>query len=225
MIPAYDNIPVNPDGPNMRDYDEVVGTYAIEVPEHFNYGFDVIDRWSEDRGKRALVWADRTGQEIRKYSFFDLKCQSNRFANALLALGLERGDRLFVMVPRVVDWYAVMLGCFKLGVIPMPAPNILTPKDVAYRVNEADAAGAVVWHEHLSPVEARRSVFGPPISVRLRLAGAACRRERIRASRDESQRHVQRHRQGTRQDVLQPELLRGFGRARQLLGGRNARLR
>jgi len=156
MIPAYDNIPVNPDGPNMRDYDEVVGTYAIEVPEHFNYGFDVIDRWSSDRSKLAIVWADRTGQDIRKYSFFDLKCLSNRFANALLELGLEKGDRLFVMVPRVVDWYAVMLGCFKLGVIPMPAPNILTPKDVAYRVNEADAVGAVVWYEHLSTVEAIR---------------------------------------------------------------------
>ncbi len=156
MIRSFDNMPVNPDGPNMRDYEDVTERYAIEVPEHFNYGFDVIDRWSEDRSKLALVWADRTGRDIRKYSFFDLRCLSSRFANALIALGFEKGDRLFVMVPRVVDWYAVMLGCFKLGVIPMPAPNILTPKDVAYRINEADAKGAVVWQEHLSTVEAIR---------------------------------------------------------------------
>ena len=84
MIPCFDNIPVNPDGPNMRDYEEAARTYAIEVPERFNYGFDVIDRWSEDRSKLALVWADRAGREIRKYSFFDLKCLSNRFANALV---------------------------------------------------------------------------------------------------------------------------------------------
>jgi acetyl-CoA synthetase len=153
MIQTFDNVPVRPDGPNMGNYEKVAASYAIEVPEFFNFGFDVVDAWSADRSKLALVWADRTGRDIRKYSFFDLKCLSNRFANALLGLGVRKGERLFVMVPRVVDWYAVMLGCCKLGVIPMPAPNILTPKDVAYRINEAEAVGAVVWHEHLAAVK------------------------------------------------------------------------
>ena len=170
MLDTYDNIPVNPDGPNMRNYEETVGSYAIEVPEFFNYGFDVIDRWSADRSKPALVWADRAGRKIRKYSFFDLKCMSNQFANALIDLGFKKGDRLFVMVPRVVDWYAVMLGCFKLGVIPMPAPNILTAKDVAYRVREADAVGAVVWHEHLATVEEIRDTC-PSIKHLVRMGG------------------------------------------------------
>jgi acetyl-CoA synthetase len=156
MIPPYDNIPVNPDGPNMRDYDEVGGNYRLEVPEYFNYGFDVIDGWSTDRTKLAMVWADRTGRDIRKYTFHDLKDLSSKFANILMEMGVQKGERLFVMVPRVVDWYAVMLGCFKLGVIPMPAPNILTPKDIAYRVNQADAVGAVVWHEHAPTVEGVR---------------------------------------------------------------------
>jgi acetyl-CoA synthetase len=170
MIQSFDNVPINPDGPNMGDYEEAARTYAIEVPEHFNFAFDVVDRWSEDRTKLALVWADRTGRDICKYSFFDLKALSSRFANALIELGFEKGDRLFVMVPRVVDWYAVMLGCCKLGVIPMPAPNILTPKDVAYRIREAEAAGALVWHEHLSTVEqARREC--PSLRHLVRLGG------------------------------------------------------
>ncbi len=157
LTTPYDNIPVNLDGPNMGDYDDVCAKYALHVPEFFNFGFDVVDRWAPDRSKLAYVWSDQTGEDIRKYSFYDLKVASNRFANSLRQLGVVKGDRLFVMMPRGVDWYAVMLGCFKLGVIPMPAPNILVPHDVEYRVNQADAVGAVMWHENLSKIDEVRS--------------------------------------------------------------------
>jgi len=153
FISSYDNIPVNPKGPNMWDYEEVTRKFRLQVPEFFNYGFDVVDRWGEDRTKIALVWADRTGREIRKYSFYDLMLLSNRFANVLRGLGLKKGDRLFVMVPRVVEWYAVLLGSFKVGVIPMPAPNILVAKDVEYRIQEAEAVAAVVNRDHIGKVE------------------------------------------------------------------------
>ncbi len=156
LVTPYDNIPVNLDGPNMADYDEVCRTFRLNVPEYFNYGFDVIDRWAQDRSKLAMVWADRTGEDIRKYSFFDLMQLSNRFANVLRDLGFKKGDRLFVMVPRTVEWYAVMLGSFKLGVIPLPSPNILVPNDVRYRVNQAEASGAVMWHEHVDKLDAVR---------------------------------------------------------------------
>jgi acetyl-CoA synthetase len=138
----------------MWDYDEVCEKFQFNVPEFFNYGFDVIDYWAaEESEKVAMVWADSSGADIRKYTFTELKELSNRFANVLKDNGYKKGDRLFVMVPRIVEWYAVMLGCFKMGVIPMPAPNILVPHDVEYRVKEADAVGAVMWHENISKVD------------------------------------------------------------------------
>jgi len=152
----YDNHPVNLHGPNMLDYQETVDNYELIVPEYFNFGFDVLDRRALDRTKLAMVWADRTGEDIRKYSFYDLQCLSNRFANALRSLGFKKGDRLFVMVPRLVEWYAIMLGSFKLGVIPLPGPNILVPKDIEYRINQAEAVGAVVWHENTEKLEVAR---------------------------------------------------------------------
>jgi acyl-coenzyme A synthetase/AMP-(fatty) acid ligase len=51
---------------------------------------------------------------------------------------------VFVMLPRVPDWYDVVLGCIKLGAIPMPATTLLTPRDIAYRVNSAEASVVVV---------------------------------------------------------------------------------
>jgi acetyl-CoA synthetase len=152
----YDNVPVNLDGHNMQDYEATVRDFSFTIPEHFNFGFDVVDRRAADRTKLALVWASRCGEEIRKYTFYALQCLSNRCANVLREKGISKGDRLFVMVPRIVEWYAVMLGCFKLGVIPLPAPSVLVPQDVAYRVDQAEAVGAVMWHENLDKIDELR---------------------------------------------------------------------
>ncbi len=157
MHNPYDNIPVNLNGSNMENYEETVRNYRFSIPEYFNFGFDVIDRWAQDRTKLALVWADRSGDEIRKYSFYDLQVLSNRFANSLRNLGFKKGDRLFVMVPRVIEWYAVLLGSFKIGVVPLPGPNILVPKDIEYRINQAEAVGAVAWCENADKIEEARA--------------------------------------------------------------------
>jgi acyl-coenzyme A synthetase/AMP-(fatty) acid ligase len=150
----YDNAPVRLDGPNMQSYEETCRSFAFSVPEHFNYGFDVVDHHAvETPTKVALLWADRSGQDIRRYTFADLRAQSNRFANALRGLGVGKGERVFVMVPRLVEWYAVMLGCFKVGAVPMPAANILVPRDVEYRVNQAEASVAVMWHENAAKID------------------------------------------------------------------------
>ncbi|TLN24243.1 acyl-CoA synthetase, partial [bacterium] len=156
MNNVFDNSPVNPIGPNMADYASTYRDFRFFVPEFFNFGFDVVDKWALDRTKIAMVWADSTGEDIRKYSFYDLKTMSNRFANLLIAKGVKKGDRIIVMVPRLVEWYAVMLGCFKLGVVPMPAPNILVPHDLEYRINHARAVMAVVWREQVGKFDVLR---------------------------------------------------------------------
>ena len=97
---------------------------------------------------------------------------SNRFANVLREQGFQKGDRLFVMVPRIVEWYAVMLGSFKLGVVPMPAANILVPHDVEYRINQAEAVGAVLWHENVAKIDEVRAQC-PTLKHCISIGGAA----------------------------------------------------
>ena len=69
--------------------------------------------------------------------------QSNRFANVLKGLGVGKGTRAFVMLPRIPQWYVVMLGLMKVGAVPMPATTLCTPGDIEYRVNEAEAVLAI----------------------------------------------------------------------------------
>ena len=130
--------------PNMLDYEETYRDFKMEVPEYYNFGFDVVDKWAEDRTKLALISLDPSGEHSRQHTFWDLKVQSNRFANVLKdSRESQKGARVFLMLPRIPEWYVAMLGLIKLGAVPMPATTLCTPSDIVYRVNEADAYLAI----------------------------------------------------------------------------------
>ncbi len=139
--------------PNMTDYESTRRDFSLEVPEHFNFGFDVVDRWAEDHTKLALVSVSPDGESAQKHTFWDLKTLSNRFANLLDGLGVSKGERAFIMGPRVPEWYVAILGMMKTGVIPMPATTLCTPHDIEYRVNRAEATVAITDLENAHKVE------------------------------------------------------------------------
>ncbi len=139
--------------PNMTDYERAYRNDRIKAPEFFNFGFDVVDKWAEDRTKLALLSVDPSGGRATHHTFWDLKTLTSRFANSLRDLGIKKGDRVFVMLPRIPEWYVVMVGLFKLGALPMPATTLLTPGDIEYRINRAEAVMAVTDGENAGKVE------------------------------------------------------------------------
>ncbi len=124
---------------DMQDYEEAKKQFRIEAPESFNFGFDVVDRHGEDKKKRALVWVDPSGKEESTFTFRDISRISNKTANALKKIGVKKGDRVFIMLPRIPEWYCILVACHKLGAVVMPAPVILTPADVEYRLGKGKA--------------------------------------------------------------------------------------
>ncbi len=103
------------------------------APADYNWAYDVIDRWADDPQQRAMFWVGPDGAE-RDLSFAYFRERSARLANALEQHGLLRGDRVLLILPRVVEWWESMLGLIKLGVVAMPGPTLLTPKDLVYRL-------------------------------------------------------------------------------------------
>jgi acetyl-CoA synthetase len=61
----------------MLDYEQTRKDFTLDIPEHFNFGFDVVDRLAEDRTKLALVSVDPTGERAEKHTFWDIKVLSN----------------------------------------------------------------------------------------------------------------------------------------------------
>ena len=139
--------------PNMLDYETAYRDARLEVPEYFNFGFDVVDRWAEDRTKLALISVDPAGDNAEQHSFWDLKVQSSKFANVLRELGVQKGDRVFIMLPRIPEWYIAMVGMMKLGVVPMPATTLCTPRDIEYRVNQAEAIAIITDPDNIAKVD------------------------------------------------------------------------
>ena len=139
------------------DYEAARADFSFSVPEFFNFGFDVVDRRAQEKDKLALIAIDRNGEHIRHYNYSDLERESNRFANALLNLGVRKGDSVLVVLPRIPEWYFVLLACTKIGAIAMPGTNQLKAKDLEYRINRSKASVVVVGPSHTQAIESIES--------------------------------------------------------------------
>ncbi len=140
-------------GHNMIDYDAAYANFSIDVPEYFNFGYDVIDRWAErDRNKLALIWVDQHGNE-KKYSFRDLKTLSNGAANILLKYGIKRGDRVMLMLPRIPEWWIFVIALIKLGAVFCPCPTMLTPSDIKYRIRAGIFRMVITDYENAAKID------------------------------------------------------------------------
>uniref|UniRef100_A0A8I6AF03 medium-chain acyl-CoA ligase n=1 Tax=Rattus norvegicus TaxID=10116 RepID=A0A8I6AF03_RAT len=131
-----------------------------EVPAKFNFASDVIDHWAslEKAGKRspgpALWWMNGSGEEL-KWNFRELSEISKQTANVLTrACGLQRGDRVAVVLPRVPEWWLVTLGCMRSGLVFMPGTTQMKSTDILYRLQSSKARAIVAGDEVVQEVDA-----------------------------------------------------------------------
>jgi len=106
----------------------------------FNFTRDVFEPWARlTPDAPAFWWVDESGGEIR-YSFRELAEQCRRAAQFFHSVGIRRGDRVLLVLPRVPQWWVGMLGLVRLGAVPIPAATLLTERDITYRIRAADVA-------------------------------------------------------------------------------------
>uniref|UniRef100_A0A8C3PS83 medium-chain acyl-CoA ligase n=1 Tax=Calidris pygmaea TaxID=425635 RepID=A0A8C3PS83_9CHAR len=127
-----------------------------EVPEYFNFASDVLDKWSqiekEQKGPSnpALWWINGKGDET-KWGFEELGFLSQKAANVLSGpCGLQRGDRVLVILPRIPEWWLLNVACMRTGVIIIPGTTQLTAQDICYRLL-ASKAKCIITTDVLAP--------------------------------------------------------------------------
>ncbi len=129
---------------NMTNYAETRANFVLDVPDRYNFVRNVMHvRSNETPDKVALIGIDPDGTTINRYTFAELVNLSHRTAHLLREQGIEAGDKVFVQLPRIVEWYATILGCIQIGAVPMPATTQLTGKDQQYRINRSGAVAAI----------------------------------------------------------------------------------
>jgi acyl-coenzyme A synthetase/AMP-(fatty) acid ligase len=131
---------------NMTDYEAERRHFYIDVPEAFNFAIDIIDKWASHPKKLAMLWIGQHGEE--KYiTFAQFAQRSSRAANAFATLGITKGDRVLVMLPRIPEWWESVLGLMKLGAIPIPCTTLLTSNDLRYRAGVAEVKAIITDSE------------------------------------------------------------------------------
>lgn len=143
------------DRTEFTDYEDFCKGFHVNVPDRFNFGYDVVDAWAAEEPQReALLWTDDKGAE-RRFTFGELKDLTDSTASWFQSLGIGRGDRVMLMLKRHYQFWLAIVALHKLGAIAIPATHLLTAEDIEYRCNRAHirmivAAGDPVITGHIN---------------------------------------------------------------------------
>ncbi|MDO7905566.1 acyl--CoA ligase [Paenibacillus sp. JX-17] len=102
--------------------------------------------------KVALKWLG-VEEEYAEITYGELRRQVNRLASGLKELGLEKGDRVLVMVPRRIIAYVIYMACLKMGVAIIPSSEMLRAKDLSYRLQHSEASAILAWSDLTGEVD------------------------------------------------------------------------
>ena len=135
-------------------YDQVVGAFRWDRPDHCNFVTDVVDVWAEsDPEKLAIVWTDDTGFVVNK-TFADIARTSRQIANVLTSHGVARGDTILIILSRQIAWWEVLTASLRMGAVASPGTTQLSSKDIAYRVAASGATCIVTDMANADKVDA-----------------------------------------------------------------------
>lgn len=125
------------DKTEFSSYDDFMANFHINVPENFNFGYDVVDRWAEtEPDRKALLWTNDKG-EVHQFTFADIKRESDRAAAFFTSLGIGRGDMVMLILKRHYQFWFAITALHKIGATVIPATHLLTEKDIIYRCEKA----------------------------------------------------------------------------------------
>lgn len=144
---------------SVDDYKE---NLHFKIPENFNFAYDVMDVWADEKPeKTALLWTDDEGGCIR-FSFRDIREQSDRAASYFMSLGIGRGDMVMLILKRKYEFWLSMLALHKIGAVAIPATHMLTAHDIVYRNNMAGIKAIVCVGEDYVLTQVKESLADSP---------------------------------------------------------------
>ena len=129
--------------------------FRWEIPEFYNIGVDVCDRWAEVEPDRlALIDAREDGDRL--ITFGELRARSNQTANLLAEQGIERGDRVGILLPQTPETAYAHIAVYKLGAIAIPLFTLFGAEALEHRLANAGAKAVITNRDGAAKLVALR---------------------------------------------------------------------
>lgn len=138
-----------------NSYAEIHREFAWHIPERYNMGVDVCDKWAACEPQRlALIHV--TDQGETRYTFGELRTLSNRLANLLRGSGIAQGDRVAILLPQAPETAIGHIATHKLGAISIPLFTLFGEEALAYRLENSGASAVITNAEGAARLHALR---------------------------------------------------------------------
>ncbi len=142
--------------PSATDFDQIWRHFEWSIPENLNIAHQVCERHQHKAGQVAVYYENAAGERAR-YRFGDLKRLSDRFANALRALGVEGGDRVAIVLPQTIETIVAHLAIHKLGAVSLPLAILFGPEALEFRLRDSGARVAIAHANRYDDIRALQS--------------------------------------------------------------------
>lgn len=115
------------------------------APETYNIVMEMERYAAESPGRQALIWHDEAG-DTQEITYGRLMKNVNKIGNAFIEKGLKKGDKVLVMIPRLIAAYETYLAALKTGMIVIPSSEMLKTKDLQYRISHGEVSAVVSYY-------------------------------------------------------------------------------
>ncbi|WER44762.1 AMP-binding protein [Cupriavidus sp. WKF15] len=140
------------------DYQSLYDTFRWEVPAHFNLAEACCGRWARDpaTADHIAVYTEHEDGRRDAFSCAYLQAESNRLSAALRGLGVQRGDRVAIVMPQRIETAIAYMAIFQLGAIATPLSMLFGPEALAYRIGHSESVVAIADETSIDNVLAAR---------------------------------------------------------------------
>ena len=161
-----------------QGHEALHGPFRWLVPKHFNIATACAQRWASDPGSASntAVIACAPGESDRTHSYGELQAQANRLSNVLQALGVQRGDRVAIVMPQRFETAVAYMAVLQMGAVAMPLSQLFGPEALQFRLYDSETVLALCDASTLAAVHsvsAHCPVLHTVISVDAKAQGSS----------------------------------------------------
>ena len=128
--------------PQYTDFDQIRTEFKWKIPHRFNMAWAVCDR-HQMLATRPALYFESLGGVLETYTFGDLRSFSNRLANGLRSIGINKGDRVGIVLPQRIETGISHIGIHKIGAVSLPLSMLFGPEAIEYRLRDSGAKAVI----------------------------------------------------------------------------------